>query len=336
MFQYIEDKAEIARAQRKLEATIRRDFRIKTTKDIGWQGGRQRDAKLVTDGCYWFWSEDHRGRNVRNPRRLNWFGTLSERPGVAITVEVNTSYAGISGQAGGAFAREANSGRIYLLHSGRVGGGAKGVGKQKFLTWCTSNGQTPVEVLDSSGKSHLGLPIMAIDGTGATKSAIRYVNDVKTFKAVARRGLLSTSEFRQIEAQFKSFYGEGRGQRRGERKPIVEYISRHGDVVDALFAWRQSKPMSQGAKIVKNIFIDMGVSVGTELVELFEVKSDASRQTIYSALGQLMVHSVGNRCKRTLVLPSGTRLSSDIEHALRRLGILLLRYRLNAEKVEII
>ena len=38
MFSLIESKAEIARAQRKLEASFRRDFNRQATKDIGYPG----------------------------------------------------------------------------------------------------------------------------------------------------------------------------------------------------------------------------------------------------------------------------------------------------------
>jgi hypothetical protein len=39
MFSLIESKEEIAKAQRKLEATIRRDSKSKAVKNIGYPGG---------------------------------------------------------------------------------------------------------------------------------------------------------------------------------------------------------------------------------------------------------------------------------------------------------
>lgn len=126
MFVFLESKREIANAHGKLVATFRREFHQRATKDIGYPGGRVRGAKVYTDGYHWFWSQDLRGRQTSNPRRLNWFGVFSERPGFGITVEINTAYEGRNDQTAGFFARDTNSGIIYLFHSGRVGGGTKG------------------------------------------------------------------------------------------------------------------------------------------------------------------------------------------------------------------
>src|SRR5438128_2192057 len=103
MFTYLESKNEIARAQRKLEATLRKEFPRREIKDIGYPGGRRRDAKVSTDGRYWFWSGDHNGRQVVNQRRLNWFGLFNDGPGFGITVEINTAYKGRSAIAAGFF-----------------------------------------------------------------------------------------------------------------------------------------------------------------------------------------------------------------------------------------
>jgi hypothetical protein len=53
MFSLIESKEEIAKAQRKLEASIRRDFKNKSVKNIGYPGGKTFDARVSTDGNYW-------------------------------------------------------------------------------------------------------------------------------------------------------------------------------------------------------------------------------------------------------------------------------------------
>ena len=74
MFTLLESKEEIAKAQRKLEATFRREFSKKVVKNIGFPGGTLHGEKVFTDDSYWFWSRDHKKSYVANPRRLNWFG----------------------------------------------------------------------------------------------------------------------------------------------------------------------------------------------------------------------------------------------------------------------
>ena len=51
-----------------------------------------------------------------------------------ITCEINCPYHGINRRTAGAFVRDVD-GRLYVTHSGRVGGGRKGIGKFAFLEW---------------------------------------------------------------------------------------------------------------------------------------------------------------------------------------------------------
>jgi hypothetical protein len=336
MIQYLEAKEDIARAQRKLSVTIRRGFSQVAIKDIGHPGGRERDARVATDGRYWFWSTDLRSSKSSNPRRLNWFGVLGEKSGVSITVEVNTAYEDRNNQTAGFFGRDTDTGIVYLLHSGRVGGGAHGVGKDSFLTWAALAKHTLVEVVDSSGNKRDGLVVMPIEGIAACRSAIRYIELVRKFKIAARNGLTLTTKFRREQRKFEDYFAEGRGRRTGRRRSKIDYISRHGDIVDALHVWRKSRRMPKQSHVVKNVLIDLGVSRGKKLIEVFEVKPKADRSSVYSALGQLMVHGVHNACRKVLVLPQNEALPSDLAGALRRLRIEVLRFRLDSNAVVIL
>jgi hypothetical protein len=333
MFFLLESRSEIAKANAKLEATFRREFRRRATKDIGYPGGRFRNARVYTDDQYWFLSRDHSGRRISNPRRLNWFGHFSENPGFGITVEINTVFEGRNDQIAGFFARDTNSGIVYLLHSGRVGGGTKGVGMNTFRAW---SGEPLIQVIDSSGGSRDGLLVMPVEGVAASRSAIRYVDIVTRFKKWARTGESRTPAFRRKQRQFEDFYAEGRGRRTGRRPSEIDYVSRHGEVVDSLREWRELSPMPKGARFVKNVLIDMGVEVGKKLVEVFEVKTSTARPHIYSALGQLMVHGTADGCRRVMVLPSDETLPGDVVEALVRLEVELLRFKLNKKRVMIV
>jgi hypothetical protein len=183
MLQYLETRDDITRAHQKLQATIRRTFSKTAVRDIGHPGGRERKAVVATDGRYWFWTKDHRGSEVVTKRRLNWFGVLSKSPGVSISVEINTVYTGRNDRAAGFFARDSETGLVYFLHSGRVGGGAKGVGKNGFLTWAALAKQPLVDVVDSTGNIRDGLIIMPIEGAASARSAIRYIDLVRGFSS---------------------------------------------------------------------------------------------------------------------------------------------------------
>jgi hypothetical protein len=336
MLQYLEARDDITQAHKKLQATIRRAFSRTAVRDIGHPGGRERKAVVATDGHYWFWTKDHRGPDVFTKRRLNWFGVLNESPGVSITVEINAAYKGRNDQAAGFFARDSETGLIYFLHSGRVGGGAKGVGKDSFLTWATLAKQPIAEVVDSSENIRVGFIIMPIEGTAAVRSAIRYIDLVRQFKIAVRNGDILTPRFRRQQREFKDYFAEGRGRRKGRRRSEIDYISRHGEIVDALYAWRSSRPLPNRSRIVKDILIDLGVASGRKLIEIFEVKPKTDRSSIYSAVGQLFVHGRDQACQRVIVLPSGETLSTDLADALRQLRIEVQKFRLNRNSATIL
>lgn len=242
-------------------------------------------------------------------------------------------YEGRNDQIGGYFARDNESGSIYLMHSGRVAGGMRGVGKSTFLAW---RKEPLVSAVDASGGVRLGVVVMPVAGKGATHRAVRYVDSVAGFKQAVRAGETATPEFRQMQREFDEFFSESRGRRRGNRSSEIDYLSRHGDIVDALNAWRSSQSFPNAARIVKNALIDLGVAVGRDLIEVYEVKTSAARFDIYSAIGQLMVHGTANTCRRVLLVPDKEALAPDLSDALQRLGVKLLRFVLDEEKATIL
>lgn len=333
MFLLIESKEEIAKAQRNLEIAIRRDFKKKIEKNIGYPSGTMSNALVQTNGIYWFCSTDFDDEDVTNPRRLNWFGLLRDSPSLDITVEINTVYEGRNNQIAGFFARDSNTGLIYLMHSGRIGGGTEGVGKEAFLAW---SGARLFEVMDSSGRIKEGILVMPIKGIKATRPAIRYIDAIVNFKQAVRDGALASADFQKKKNQFNNFFPEPRGRRQGQRSGEIDYLSRHGEVVDALYSWRNTNRLPKSGRIVKDRLIDLGVAIEEELIEVYEVKTSATRTNIYTAIGQLMTHGVSKNCRRVLVLPDHEIITSDLGQALKRLNIELLKFKLDEESATII
>lgn len=333
MFSLLESKTEIAKAQRKLEASFRKAFQQRATRNIGYPGGTTFDAKVVTNGKYWYWADDYNQSSTPNPRRLNWFGVFQNEYDLQISVEINTPFEGVNGRVAGFFARDNDTGLVYLFHSGRVGGGTTGVSKAAFLT---SSGEELKQVFDSSGNARDGVLVMPVEGLASTRSAIRYVEKIAEFKKAVRAGETKNPTFMQKEKELVDFYAEARGRRKGVRTADFDYISRHGDAVDALHAWRKSIGLSAEARIVKNVLIDLGVSVGGNLSEIYEVKTSAARTDIYTAIGQLLVHGSSVNCKRVIVLPLSGNLAKDLERALEKNSIDVIRFKLTEEAAYIV
>lgn len=87
---------------------------------------------------------------------------------------------------------------------------------------------------------------------------------------------------------------------------------------------------------MKNVLIDMGVAVGRDLVEVFEVKTSTGRSDVYGAIGQLMVHGTAADCRRVLVLPHNEPIAADLKNGLQRLGIELVKFKLDEQSVTIV
>jgi len=171
---------DIAKAQRQLEECMGNVLPTVIIRDVGYPGGGQSNLKLHTDGTQWYYRGDAPDGCKRT---LNWFGFMSKDTSLSITVEINTVPQGRPGQVAGFFARDTDTGLVYLLHSGRVGGGMRGVGKRRFLEWSkeqireVAHGRGPLE----------GLIVTPLSGSGAGRSALNYVGVVAQFKHRARR-----------------------------------------------------------------------------------------------------------------------------------------------------
>lgn len=325
----LERSAEIYAAQRRLEQTIAKALSAKERRTIGFPSDNVPNALLHNDGNIWYWTADLKDEGVAHKRRLNWFGLMQPTGTVDITVEINTLYSGHSGRVGGFFARDPDTGKTYLLHSGRIGGGREGVSRSAFLAY---SDQKLVEAADSKGLVREGVLVMPIQAEDAFYSARRYVLSVSKFKAAVRDGSLNSPEFKKKKKDFADYYKESSGRRRGKRSAKIDYVSRHGDVVDTLYRRRKTS-LKKEERLVKNAWIDLGVELNDELSEVYEVKTSADRSSIYAAIGQLLVHGQKSSCRRFLVLPKEEILAGDLTSALEALNISIKTFSIKGATV---
>jgi hypothetical protein len=332
MYIMLEGRAEIAAAQKLLETTLKSQSDGKQKKTIGYPGGNMPGASVQTFDAWWFWSGRSSKEDSSASRNLNWFGRWTdERHSVDITVEINTAHAPDSARIGGFFARDATTGTVYLFHSGKVGGGKPGVGKQAFLAWSKLELN---EVVTANGKSRSGIMVGPIDDRNASATMLRYVKSVAGFKEAVDKGVIDTPTFQKTLHEYGEYYKEWWGQVKARRARRLDYVSRHGEVVDALKQWREQQGLPKGRSMRKNQQVDLGVGTPSTLDEVYEVKTSTDRNCVYGGIGQLMVHG-RDGCRRVLVLPDDGALFKGLPAALSALGIELIRYRLGRGKVEL-
>ena len=334
MLSLVVSRSQIAEAQDMLETTMRREFPDRERRTIIFPSSYVDDAQVWTDSRHWYrrsFLDDSEGTT---PRNLNWFGKLGSGY-LRISLEANVVPEGTNSRVQGFFARNNASGALYLMHSGRVGGGARGVGGRAFRAWY---GEPRIEVFNAHGKNRFGYSVMQVDALAPTRSLVRFLDRVDAFRQAVRFGRVQIHDpaFQQEMQAHDDFYREPRGRRTWHGPGQVDYLSRHGEVVDALQEWRETRGIPSQGRIVKTVFVDMGVkNASGAMVELYEVKTSASRSDVYSAIGQLMVHGLPG-CTRTVVLPAAESIRPDLLEAFERHQIQLLRFNLDEEKAAIV
>ena len=333
MFILLESKLEIAAAHRELTRTMGAGLPKRERRDLAHPGGPTYDVEIFTDYRYWYRSGRHTGEDVANPRRINSFGIYEKQGPLRIAVEVNTVFSGLPGRIAGFFARDSETNTVYLMHTGGVGGGIKGISQAAFLAWAPSK---PIEVISAAGVVLEGLVVSAVKGERACHSVTQFIDLIAHFKKEARSGTLPITPNDVAQSDYSKFFAGSSGERSGKRSSRpVDYITRHADVVLELREWRLRQPDARTVNVFSTRLIDMGVSKADKCVEVYEVKTDASRQCIYTAVGQLMVHATTAECKKVLVFPS-SRASDHLREIARRLGLYLVLFKLHDDRVEIL
>jgi hypothetical protein len=98
---------------------------------------------------------------------------------VGLVCEVNSPFEGANRRVAGVFVRD-SSGTLYLAHSGRVGGGRRGIGKEAFRAFFTDGDVR--EVQWPSGTVTETLVVGRLDDDRLPASVARFVRTVERFK----------------------------------------------------------------------------------------------------------------------------------------------------------
>lgn len=165
----ITKKKDIDAAQRQLRDRIREEAGPVRRRKLGFPSGEM-EAKTCHVERLDLWHATSRLPN----RWWNGFGFGDiEVPSLSIVAEVNPSFDG-SRRSAGAFLQGAD-GKVWLAHSGRVGGGKKGVGRTAFLSVFSGS----VEDVDG----HDYVVIGRIDAKNFLDKLATFVRTVQSFKA---------------------------------------------------------------------------------------------------------------------------------------------------------
>jgi len=329
MLRLVHEKGRKLEAIKILKRNLRNSMADQGIRNIGFPSGNV-DRRIYSSGRGCLWGSFGDLADDENiPRYWNAFGIYDpDRQSQMIVVEINIALDNNTARVGGFFAEDNDTGEVFLMHTGKVGGGQPGVGKTGFLI---SSKAHLTEVLKEDGLGvRTGILIGKIDAPDISGRIWKFVQDVDQFKQRVRAGDLRARQFKHQKEEFDRYKKEFSGKKRGAHGGVFEYETFHGDVVQKLYKERVSRCTSDES-VHNNILIDLYVKKGGVLSEVYEVKTYIDRQVLYTAIGQLATHSAQSPgdVQKTLVLPEKTKIPNDIACSLKRLKIYLRHYRIS-------
>jgi hypothetical protein len=347
-FREIEDIKIIHRLGNELDKTLRAKDVHEETRRIGYPGGHEYSTVYFLENngpdSLWYvrWKAEQLGRVVT----LLGHGEYGSDEWLSIDVQFNYPLEDFHRRLGAAFLEDTTTGEKFLAHRGIVTLRSR-VPKDRVLEAMAAD---VVAVENASGSDEYIL--------AASLSSKTLLDDLSKFSrrlrnAVRALGKDSDDPVEEVEDKdehapgqpgspdqssrtymgfddLRDYFAEFSGERRAFTPRKVIAVAHHGKVVHALY-----EEMVERGRALKSRAVDLVVDVDTHAV-LFEVKTKADTQSIYTAVGQLTVHAsttekiLGKSVRKVLVVPEmPTGSLGDLIR--NELGILMMTYTISRD-----
>ncbi len=237
---------------------------------------------------------------------------------LTITVELNPPKSGINRRMAGAFAKDPLSGPSYLVHRGNMGGGKPGIGKYGFLAECP---QLPVNLYDEGQGESPAIVVGMLDDPSFAISVTDFVKSVDTIKKKLSGESEAPPGMPVLPKHSPEFEGP---QKPYKIDAVIQARRTHGEVVNALVNRINPYGTCSNVKTPDGnrpdiLFAFQDKRRGSAL---FEVKTDTSPASIYTAIGQLKYYSqLYKPHPRHLVAVFPHSLTADRRHRLEAIGL---------------
>lgn len=300
----IDDEDRITKYQDMLADRLRRVGEIRE-RIWGHRGGSGGDKMhwFQNDGFWWGYQ---RLEECPNPRHWNAFGLTKPVGGLAshsITCEINIPLSSGTWSVAGAFVED-DSGEVYVTHSGKIGGGQERVGRSTFVANFAYTQQWVCA--ERNGKPKDVVVVSALDDALLIQNLAHFAKEVYRIKETVR--------LKQTLPPPPGAYGREFG---GYRKPYsvkTEIRARveHGKIIHSM------------RDLATGMGLDVWNSQQTDLllrkknIAMVEVKTDDTRYSRYTAIGQLLYNSESDDNVLIAVFPS---IDAPFKKVLKKLGI---------------
>jgi hypothetical protein len=312
MIEILVDKAQITKYQKLFVRQLKAVCKEKIACIVGYQGySDEQNVFYSKEFNFWFtWSESKN-------RYWNAFGIGKPLKGKnnSIIVEINIPYQGINRNIGGAFALDRKK-EVLVLHRGKIGGGRIGIGKELFFE---NYRDTPITVSDGEIESDFSL-IAVLGGKLLGQQVGNFVSEVNRIKHLSK-----DEASHSLSPRDYSFIDEKAGKSKIKRSGTTVIERTHGIVVNSLARLLEAKGYAIGKDSNRDLFIHKR----GRITKMFEIKRSSSPQSLYTAVGQLIIYSIPIQAKIELILVFPEKLKKAVENHLKKLGIEILYYDWN-------
>lgn len=324
MFEVVTDPTKIAKLNSKLAKIMRKAFPYKESRELTYPAGHH-------TGSVYF--EEGRGQMIRGWSPLDYdpakhvnhllFGAPGEVGWLEMAVQLNFPKESYVRSYAGAFVRDA-SGAIFLAHRGKLTKGKAGLRKDLVL----SQFSTCIDARDGNQVSRVIL-IARLEQQDMIDKLFAFAQEARDVATrIAAGGVVEsgseekgssatgfdtmqgkdTSADRDLMQGLSKYFDEFSGETNVTPSDFIgTRVVEHGAIVAAL-----AKALGSGNNLRKSQAIDLA-AICRDTIDLFEVKTSASTQNVYTAVGQLLIHGEGiearlkKRVRRFLVLPEMPR-----------------------------
>lgn len=315
MLKIISSKAEIAYCQTELFSRLDKMKSGKKQFYLGTRGGGGFYLVSYSSelGIWWY-------KGVANNKKRYWnafgVGSSPETLTQDYFIEINYPMQGTNRRVAALWAKD-EWGKIFLMHSGKMGGGKKGFTKEFFFQHYNGT----YESVNFLNKKNEYVLIGGLYDTLLPYQVAQYVKEVFRIKNI---NISSTELVSSFEKESIIFSEEFSGKKTPYSLQMeVAPNCNHGLIVNELAKILNSMNLAYGNDKRKDLFI---VKSNNSHTHLFEIKSAISLQNIYTAIGQLFLNSQRLKIKPHLIFVCPEEIPSELVTDLKSLNIITITF----------
>ena len=266
-------------------------------------------------GFWWFQAAQNNGN-----RYFNWFGTESpiDTQNLNITVVINIPSEGRNFRISGIWAKD-EKGNYFLMHDGGIGGGKPGIGKLAFQKYFNDEEQYSKVLVDGKVKDYYFVCELNSELLGDQLKD--FVFAIKQIKALTKSS--KTRAKSKITGGLGGFNPEFEGVKTYGLPEKIKANCNHGIIVRELSKLLLSKKF----EISNNQQIDLCIINNKKNpLAIFEIKTGLSRQSVYTALGQLILNSQSYKPIPKLIFVCPIEISKELIIDLNKINVNVVTY----------